>query len=84
MFLFDVSLIKFIALSIFNVTGYCPFRPLAFLLGLVNDVNSMPNFEHFKPCLKPADIVYIGLRDVDAPEKRTLRKLGIKAYSVLI
>ena len=44
--------------------------PVAFLMGLVENAN------------KPKDIVYIGLRDVDQDEKETLRKLGIKAFSV--
>ena len=55
--------------------------PLGFLLGLVKNVNELPNFEHYKPSLAPADIVYIGLRDVDTAEKRLIKKLGIKAYS---
>eukprot|EP00602_Paraphysomonas_sp_CaronLab_P010999 CAMPEP_0185020966 /NCGR_PEP_ID=MMETSP1103-20130426/3615_1 /TAXON_ID=36769 /ORGANISM="Paraphysomonas bandaiensis, Strain Caron Lab Isolate" /LENGTH=295 /DNA_ID=CAMNT_0027552199 /DNA_START=156 /DNA_END=1043 /DNA_ORIENTATION=- len=56
--------------------------PLGFLLGLVDNVNSLPSFDYFKPCLDPTDIVYIGLRDVDDFEKDTIRRLGIKAYSM--
>jgi arginase len=56
--------------------------PVAFLLGLVEGVNQLPGFEWFKPCLKPSDIVYIGLRDLDLPEKLTIKKLGIKAFTV--
>ncbi len=58
--------------------------PLGFLLGLVKNVNELPNFEQYKPSLAPADIVYIGLRDVDTAEKRLIKKLGIKAYSVCV
>ncbi len=56
--------------------------PLAFLLGLVNDAHTYPGFSWFKPCVKPSDIVYIGLRDLDKGEKRIIKKLGIKAYTV--
>jgi arginase family enzyme len=30
----------------------------------------------------PKDLVYIGLRDLDTPEKMLIRELGIKAYTV--
>ena len=56
--------------------------PLAFLLGLVENVNSLPSFEYFEPCLSPSDIVYVGLRDVDKGEKEIIKKLGIKAFTV--
>lgn len=54
---------------------------VAFLLGLI-DTSSMPSFAWFKPCLKPQDLVYIGLRDLDAGEKDVLRKLGIKVFTM--
>jgi len=56
--------------------------PLGLLLGQYSDVNKLPNFSWFQPCLKPSDIVYIGLRDLDAPEKQMIKKLGIKAYTM--
>jgi len=56
--------------------------PLGLLLGQYNEVNNLPNFSWFQPCLKPSDIVYIGLRDLDAPEKMMIKKLGIKAYTM--
>lgn len=34
------------------------------------------------PCLKPEQLVYIGLRDVDPEEKRLIRDLGVKAFSM--
>lgn len=61
-----------------NVHG----MPVAFLLGLIENCQKLPSFDWYKPCLKPEDIVYIGLRDVDEPEKETIRKLGIKAFSM--
>ena len=56
--------------------------PVAFLMGLVEGANKLPGFEWFKPTMSPKDIVYIGLRDLDQDEKETIRKLGIKAYTV--
>mmetsp|Transcript_16315 Transcript_16315/g.21358 ORF Transcript_16315/g.21358 Transcript_16315/m.21358 type:complete len:385 (-) Transcript_16315:166-1320(-) len=34
------------------------------------------------PKLKPDSIVYVGLRDVDAEERRLIRSLGIRAYTM--
>ena len=56
--------------------------PLGFLLGLVENANKMSSMSWFKPCLKPEDIVYIGLRDLDGPEKQIIRKLGIKSFTM--
>lgn len=56
--------------------------PLAFLLGLVDNVNALDSFEYFQPCLVPSDIVYIGLRDVDSGEKKIIKDLGIKAFTM--
>ena len=65
-----------------SASGNIHGMPLGFLLGLVDKVNSLPGFDYFSPCLQPKDIVYIGLRDVDQPERDTIKRLGIKAYSV--
>jgi arginase len=54
--------------------------PLAFLLGLVD--GKIPGFDWVKPVLRKERLVYIGLRDVDAGEKRILREHGIRAYSM--
>ncbi len=56
--------------------------PIAFLLGLVDNAQALPGFEWFKPCLAPRDLVYIGLRDLDSGEKKFIRDLGIKAFTV--
>ncbi len=53
--------------------------PVSFLLGLGTPI---PEFAWVKPQLKPNKIVYIGLRDVDAGEKRILKENGIKAFSM--
>lgn len=56
--------------------------PLGFLLGLVKNARSLPNFDWFTPCVKPEEVVYIGLRDLDIGEKQFLKSLGIKAFTV--
>ncbi|EDR14886.1 arginase [Laccaria bicolor S238N-H82] len=53
--------------------------PVSFLLGLGSKV---PEFSWVKPLLKPENLVYIGLRDVDAGEKAILRDNKIKAFSM--
>lgn len=53
--------------------------PLSFLTGIAND---HPDFVWVKPCLKTDRLVYIGLRDVDDAEKKILKDLGIKAFSM--
>jgi len=53
--------------------------PVSFLLGLGEKVEE---FSWVKPVLKPNRLVYIGLRDVDAGEKRILRENNIKAFSM--
>ncbi|KAJ1993597.1 Arginase, catabolizes arginine to ornithine and urea [Dimargaris cristalligena] len=54
--------------------------PLSFLIDGIN--GEVPEFEWVKPCLTPDRLVYIGLRDVDIAEKRVIKKLGIKAFSM--
>lgn len=66
-----------------SLSGNMHGMPLGFLLGLAKDAHKLPSFHWFKPCLKPEDIVYIGLRDLDAAEKRTIRNLNIKTYTVM-
>lgn len=56
--------------------------PLAFLLGLVDKSESYPNMDWFRPCLKPEDVVYIGLRDLDTGEKEAIKRLGIKTFTM--
>jgi arginase len=53
--------------------------PVSFLMGIGSQV---PEFSWVKPLLKPERLVYIGLRDVDAGEKRILKENNIKAFSM--
>ncbi|PPQ93227.1 hypothetical protein CVT25_015225 [Psilocybe cyanescens] len=53
--------------------------PVSFLLGLGSKVDE---YSWVKPILKANRLVYIGLRDVDAGEKKILRENNIKAFSM--
>jgi len=55
--------------------------PVSFLLGL-QKVDQLATFSWVSPLLRPDKIVYIGLRDVDAGEKKILKDYGIKAFSM--
>eukprot|EP00461_Guttulinopsis_vulgaris_P001950 UN01951 len=64
-------------------TGNIHGMPVAFLMKHPHVAN-IAMFEWLKeyPTLDPRRIVYIGLRDVDAGEKRILRQSGIKAFTM--
>ncbi|KAI8585375.1 hypothetical protein BDZ88DRAFT_466974 [Geranomyces variabilis] len=62
-------------------TGNLHGCPVSFLMGLKGTEN-IRGFEWLPPCLPRNRIVYIGLRDVDAPEKRILKENNIKAFSM--
>ncbi|KAA8899495.1 arginase [Sphaerosporella brunnea] len=59
--------------------------PVAFLAGLAKPPKEDPSVfgwldqEHH---ISPKKLVYIGLRDVDVPEKKILKENGIKAFSM--
>ncbi|AQZ12057.1 CAR1 (YPL111W) [Zygosaccharomyces parabailii] len=54
--------------------------PVSFLLGLNKEAPGKLSWVPNK--LHPSKIVYIGLRDLDRPEKRIIKELGIKAFSM--
>lgn len=55
--------------------------PVSFLLGLQGtDVEPFNGW--VKPILKPDSIVYIGLRDIDAGERRLLKENNIKCFTM--
>jgi len=53
--------------------------PVSFLLGIGSKVEEL---SWVQPILEPERLVYIGLRDVDAGEKKILREHNIKAFSM--
>ncbi|RHY52400.1 hypothetical protein DYB38_001605 [Aphanomyces astaci] len=58
--------------------------PISFLMQGLADPARVPGFEWLVdgPILKPEQLVYIGLRDVDSGERRIIKELGIKAFSM--
>lgn len=54
--------------------------PLAFFFDLLKEGKTRELFS-WVPRLKPENLVYIGLRDVDEGEKRFIKELGITAFS---
>ncbi|XP_042189055.1 arginase-1-like [Callorhinchus milii] len=66
-----------------STTGNMHGQPLSFLINELRDkVENVPGFSWLAPCLSAKDIVYIGLRDVDPEEKKIIKKLGIKFFSM--
>ncbi|KAM4525391.1 arginase-1 [Odontesthes bonariensis] len=64
-------------------TGNLHGQPVSYLLHeLRSKVPELPNFSWVKPCLSAADLVYIGLRDVDPGEHFILKQLGVKVFSM--
>ncbi|GBG29097.1 Arginase [Hondaea fermentalgiana] len=57
--------------------------PLGLMLGLI-DPTLLPGFEWFKdvPKLNPEQIVFVGLRDLDAGERKIIRDHKITAFSM--
>ncbi|KAF1322703.1 Arginase, partial [Globisporangium splendens] len=58
--------------------------PISFLMKGLVDSSKVPGFEWLAngPTMNPDQLVYVGLRDVDAGERRIIRDLGIKAFSM--
>ncbi|XP_056402438.1 arginase-2, mitochondrial isoform X1 [Hyla sarda] len=58
-------------------------QPVSFLVKELQDkVPLVPGFSWIKPCISTSDIVYIGLRDLDAAEQFILKKYNITYYSM--
>jgi arginase len=58
--------------------------PISFLMNGLVDTSKIPGLEWLAngPRMNPEQLVYIGLRDVDEPERRIIRGLGIKAFTM--
>ncbi|ETI38618.1 arginase, variant [Phytophthora nicotianae CJ01A1] len=58
--------------------------PIAFLMDGMVDSSKVPGFEWLVngPTMKPEQLVYVGLRDVDTFERRVIHEKGIKAFSM--
>lgn len=57
--------------------------PLALLLGLC-DTNRLPGFKWMEevPLLRPEQLVFVGLRDLDPAERDVIHTLGIRAFTM--
>eukprot|EP00301_Raphidiophrys_heterophryoidea_P013216 c20582_g1_i1.p1 GENE.c20582_g1_i1~~c20582_g1_i1.p1 ORF type:complete len:371 (-),score=71.29 c20582_g1_i1:404-1516(-) len=58
--------------------------PLSFLIPSLSSAQILPGFEWMSGCnfLDPAQLVYIGLRDVDPGEIEMIRSMGILAFTM--
>lgn len=56
-------------------------KPVSHLMGLIKN-EDVPGFEWLNSPLKPEDIVFIGIRDIDEDEKLTLAENGIKCFTL--
>jgi len=59
-----------------NVHG----MPLSSVLGY--GVEELDNLFGFKPKIEPQNVVLVGVRDLDTPEKKFIKKLGVKAFTM--
>ena len=66
-----------------TVTGNIHGMPLAWAFGLAGRVPGFEWVPEGQTILRPDQLVYIGLRDVDAAEKKILKQHGIKAFSMV-
>ncbi|CAI5711278.1 unnamed protein product [Peronospora effusa] len=58
--------------------------PISFLMEGMMDSSKIPGFEWLVhgPTMKPEQLVYIGLRDVDKFERQVIHEKGIKAFTM--
>ncbi|KAI9908070.1 hypothetical protein PsorP6_003530 [Peronosclerospora sorghi] len=58
--------------------------PISFLMESMVDSSKIPGFEWFVngPSMKPEQLVYVGLRDIDQVERRIIREKSIKAFTM--
>lgn len=63
-----------------TASGNMHGQPLSFMCG---EAKTVPEpLRWLKPWLVPQRLAYIGLRDVDVPEKEMLQRLDVKAFSM--
>jgi len=81
----SVGLLWFDAHGDMNIPGSSPSgnihgMPLAHLLGKGDD--DLKNILGFSPKVKPENVALIGIRDIDAGERKIIRKSGIHAFTM--
>lgn len=67
-----------------SVSGNMHGMPISFVMNGLVDVSKIPGLEWLVngPTMKPEQLVYIGLRDPDVAERRIIRELGIKSFTM--
>ncbi|MBN8555579.1 MAG: arginase [Deltaproteobacteria bacterium] len=63
-----------------SASGNVHGMPVAHILGV--GAEEFLKISALRPMVDPKHFVYIGLRDLDPPEKDTIRKLGVKAFTM--
>jgi len=81
----SVGLIWFDAHGDMNIPGVSPSgnihgMPLAHLLGKGDD--DLKNIQGFSPKVNPKNVALIGIRDIDAGERKIIRDSGIHAFTM--
>ncbi|MEJ8568324.1 arginase [Elongatibacter sediminis] len=81
----SLGLIWFDAHGDMNIPGVSPSgnihgMPLAHILGKGDE--DLKNIMGFSPKVKPENVALIGIRDIDAGERRIIRESGIHAYTM--
>ncbi|MFC1720255.1 arginase [Pseudomonadota bacterium] len=81
----SIGLIWFDAHGDMNVPGSSPSgnihgMPLAHLLGKGD--TDLKNIQGFSPKVKPENVALIGIRDIDAVERRNIKDSGIHAFTM--
>jgi len=65
-----------------SLSGNYHGMPLGFLMGLPGTEGKFFEWLNDYPRLKPENLIYIGLRDVDDEERELINKLNIKSYNM--
>jgi arginase len=63
-----------------TLSGNVHGMPAAHVLGI--GAKEFLDISSFCPMVERSNFVYIGLRDLDLPEKKTIEKLGVKAFTM--
>lgn len=63
-----------------SLSGNVHGMPVAHLLGMGD--TRLASLSAARPAIEAAHLVYVGLRDLDEAERRTIRELGIRAFTM--
>jgi arginase len=61
-----------------SFSGHIHGMPMAVVTGMVtNEMPDISNLAGRVPAVRPEDVCYLGIRDIDMPERRAIRNFGI-------